>query len=285
MISSTRSRLLRQLIPGFLSLICVLIFSACGGNTLSTDTGSSPSVPSASPSAPSGPILKMAIDPTFPPFQSQLQTGSFEGFDIDLINAVAEAEGFSMDLQPIPFDGIIPALQSNTMDATISSMTITKERAELVDFSRPYFKTGLAIAIQEGNTEITSYENLQGKKIAVQIGTTGAKMAEAASASEVRTFDNAPLALQELANGNVDAVINDAPATLYAIKNGQMQGIKVVGQLLTEEYYGIATSKASPNLELINKGLSTIIENGKYQEIYAKWFSSEAPPLPESAPL
>ncbi|HEY9643141.1 MAG TPA: basic amino acid ABC transporter substrate-binding protein, partial [Coleofasciculaceae cyanobacterium] len=234
--------------------------------------------------AAAGDTLKIAIDPTFAPFQSKAADGKYEGFDIDLINAVSEAAGFKIDLQQLPFDGIIPALQAGTMDATISTMTITKERAKTVDFSHPYFKAGLAIAVRSDNTDITSFETLKGKKIAVQIGTTGADKAKAAGPSDLRTFDNAPLALQELANGNVDAVVNDAPVTLYAIKSGNIPGVKVVGQLLTEEYYGMATPKGSPNLEKINSGLMTVISNGKYAEIYAKWFGGKPPTLPEKAP-
>lgn len=280
----TRFRFLRRMMLGLLSLACVMTFAACGGGTPSGDSTSPAANPDGSSPAAETVTLKVAIDPTFPPFQSKAADGTLEGFDIDLIRAVAEAGGFELDLQQLPFDGIIPALQSGTMDATISTMTITKERAAVVDFSRPYFKAGLAIAVQEANTDITSFESLQGKKIAVQIGTTGAERANEANAAEVRTFDNAPLALQELANGNVDAVINDAPVTLFAIKNGEISGVKVVGELLTEEYYGMATPKDSPNLEKINAGMTAILENGTYTEVYQKWFDGEPPQLPEVAP-
>ncbi|MBF2086721.1 basic amino acid ABC transporter substrate-binding protein [Thermoleptolyngbya sp. C42_A2020_037] len=267
----------RALGLGLLSLVCVVLFAACGGSAPTADSGS----PSTADTAP----LKVALDPTFPPFQSQTGAGQFEGFDIDLMNAVAEAGGFTMNMEGLPFDGIIPALQAGTIDATISTMTITKERAEVVDFSRPYFKAGLAIAVQDSNTDITGFDALGGKKISAQIGTTGEAEARKSGASEVRTFDSTPIALQELSNGNVDATISDAPAILYAIKSGGVRGVKVVGELLTEEFYGIATPKGSPNLEKINAGLQTIIANGKYKEIYQKWFDGEPPVLPEAAPI
>jgi len=272
----------RGIALGMLSLVCVVVMAACGAGTPTADSGATS--PAASPAADSTP-LKVALDPTFPPFQSQTAAGTFEGFDIDLINAVAEAGGFTMEMQGLPFDGIIPALRSGTMDATISTMTITKERAEVVEFSRPYFKAGLAIAVADDNADITTIETLKGKKIAAQIGTTGESKARESGASEVRTFDSTPLALQELANGNVDAAVSDAPAILYAIKSGGVQGIKVVGELLTEEFYGIATPKNSANLEKINAGLAAIVADGKYKEIYQKWFDGEPPQLPESAPL
>lgn len=280
MIKLTRSHLLRQLTLGVLSFVCAVMLAACGAP--SNETSSSATSPDA---ATNTTTLKVALDPTFPPFQSQTGSGQFEGFDIDLINAIAEAEGLTLDMAGLPFDGIIPALQSGTVDLTISTMTITAERAQAVDFSRPYFRAGLAIAVQESNTDITSFDNLEGKRIAVQIGTTGAEKANEANAAEVRTFDNTPLALQELANGNVDAAVSDAPVILYAIKAGSVTGIKIVGEQLTEEYYGIAAPKNSPNLEKINAGLNTILENGKYKEIYQKWFSGEPPELPETAPI
>ncbi|MFN6223627.1 MAG: ABC transporter permease subunit [Dolichospermum sp.] len=229
-------------------------------------------------------IMRVATEPAFPPFEFQGKNGELAGFSIDLMKAIATAAHFQVEFQSLPFDGIIPALQAKTVDGAISSITITPERAKTLAFSRPYFKAGLAIAVRKDNQNITNFQSLQNHKIAVQIGTTGAKKAETVTGAEVRSFDSAPLALQELQNGNVDAVINDAPVTLYAINTGNLQGIKVIQQLLTEEFYGIATAKNSLDLPLINQGLSTILENGKYQQIYQKWFKSTPPILPERLP-
>jgi arginine/lysine/histidine/glutamine transport system substrate-binding/permease protein len=228
--------------------------------------------------------LRVATEPAFPPFEFKGNNGELQGFSIDLMQAIAQSANFRVDFQSLPFDGIIPALPAKTIDAAISSMTITQERAKIVAFSRPYFQAGLAIAIRTDNQNIKDFNSLQHKKIAVQIGTTGAAKAKSLVGAEVRSFDSAPLALQELLNGNVDAVINDAPVTLYAINTGNLSGIKVIHQLLTEEYYGIATAKSSPYLSLINQGLSKVLKNGTYQQIYQKWFKSIAPQLPETAP-
>ncbi|WP_066424007.1 ABC transporter permease subunit [Anabaena sp. 4-3] len=239
-----------------------------------------------------GKTLQVATEPVFPPFEFQAQGGELQGFSIDLMNAIASSTpgaiassaNFQVNYQSLPFDGIIPALQAKTVDAAISSMTITAERAKTVAFSRPYFKAGLAIAIRDNNSDITNFDSLKNKKIAVQIGTTGANKAKTIPGAEIRSFDAAPLALQELLNGNVDAVINDAPVTLYAINTGNLKGIKVIEQLLTEEYYGIATAKNSPYLSLINNGLDTVLKNGTYSQIYQKWFKATPPPLPAKSP-
>ena len=199
-------------------------------------------------------VIKVATEPTFPPFEMQAQEGgNLEGFDIDLMKAIGKEAGLKVEFESLPFDGIIPALQSGTVDAAISGITITAERAQIVSFSRPYFKSGLALAVKKNNQNIKSFDELKNKKIAVQIGTTGARKVEEIPDAQIRTFDNVPLALQELLNGNVDAVVNDAPVTLYAIKKGNLQGLKVVSELLTEEYYGIALPKNSPYLDTINK--------------------------------
>jgi arginine/lysine/histidine/glutamine transport system substrate-binding/permease protein len=272
-----RSHFIKYFLTG---LGTAAILSACensGSNTSSTSKGNSQT-------ATAGKTIKVATEPAFPPFESKGSGNELVGFDIDLIKAAGQAAGLTIEFQSLPFDGIIPGLQANTIDAAISSITITPERAQAVSFSRPYFRAGLAIAIRQDNTTITNLDSLKGKKIAVQIGTTGSKKAKSISGAQVREFDSAPLALQELANGNVDAVINDAPVTIEAIKSGNIKGLKVVGQLLTEEYYGIALPKNSPNLNAINTALAKIISDGTYAQIYKKWFNTEPPQLPETAP-
>jgi arginine/lysine/histidine/glutamine transport system substrate-binding and permease protein len=257
-------RLRRSLILGlsFLVVLCISVFGASPTTAQKT--------------------LKVATEPAFPPMESQAKDGSLEGFDIDLMRAVGKAGGFVVEFQSLPFDGIIPALQARTVDAAISSITINAERSKTISFSRPYFKAGLAIATKADNNTITSLDSLTNKTVAVQIGTTGAAEAKKIPGAKIRTFDSAPLALQELLNGNVDAVINDAPVTLYAINRNNLQGLRIVEQLLTQEYYGIATAQNSPHLEAINKGLTTILNNGTYEQIYRKWFNTDPPQLPET---
>ncbi len=227
-------------------------------------------------------MLKVATGADYPPFEFQGQGGDLQGFDIDLIKAISKAADFEIEFQSLPFEGIIPALQSKTVDAAIAAMTINAERSKTVSFSRPYFKDGLAIVIPSDHKDITSLDSLKNKAIAVQIGTTSAQKASEIPNAKIRTFDSAPLTLQELLNGNVDAAIIDFPVTLYAIKKNNLKGIKIVEQLLTEEYLGIATPKNSPAVDTINKGLTTVLENGTYEQIYRKWFDAKPPQLPKT---
>jgi arginine/lysine/histidine/glutamine transport system substrate-binding and permease protein len=231
-------------------------------------------------------VLKVGTEPAFPPFEMQAANGKgFEGFDIDLFKAIGEEAGLEIQFQSMPFDGLIPALQSQTIDAAISGMTITAERGQTVDFARPYFQSGLAIAVRKENQgEIKSLDDLENKKVAVAIGTTGAQEAAKIAGVELSTFDNSALALQELSNGKVDAVVNDAPVTLYAIKIGNLNNVEVVGELLTSEYYGIALPKGSPNVEKVNDALDELLKTDKYRDIYQKWFAGEPAKLPLVAP-
>ena len=96
--------------------------------------------------------LKVAIEPSFPPFELQGKDGKLDGFDVDLIKAIGKAANFEVAFQTMQFDGMIPALQGKTVDAAVAAMTITAERQKVVDFSRPYFKSGLAIAIKAGTS-------------------------------------------------------------------------------------------------------------------------------------
>ena len=231
-------------------------------------------------------VLRVGTEPAFPPFEMQAPNGKgFTGFDIDLFKAIGEESGLDIQFQSMPFDGLIPALQAKNIDAAISGMTITPERAQTIDFTRPYFQSGLAIAVRKDDKgKIKSFDDLENKKVAVAIGTTGAQEAQKIPGVAVSTFDNSALALQELSNGNVDAVVNDAPVTLYAIKVGNLGNVEVVGELLTEEYYGIALPKGSPNLEKVNAAIDELLKGDKYRQLYQKWFAGEPPKLPLVAP-
>ncbi len=261
-----KSKKISRLFQAIIAIICCLLIIIGSGVTANQ-------------------TLKVATEPTFPPFEMRDKDGNLVGFDIDLMNALGEEAGFKIEWITLPFDGIVPALQVGQVDAAITGMTVTLERAQTVAFSRPYFKSGLAIAVKEGNEDINSFEDLEGKKIAVQIGTTGAIQAATIPGAIISNFDSAVFALQELVNGNVDAVVNDLPVTLYAIKNTNLQGVKIAGEYLTEEYYGIAFPFNSPYVEKIDEALQALIDSGRYQEIYTAWFGSEAPTLPEIAPI
>lgn len=227
-------------------------------------------------------VYKVGTEPTFPPFEIlDPKTNEITGFDIELIKAIAAESGIKVEIQNIGFDGLIPALQSGTIDIIASGMTITEKRAEQVDFTKPYVNSGLALAVKKDDTKITSAEDLKGKVVAVQIGTTGAIKAEALKEEgvikDIKTYNTVDVVMAELAKGTVDAVINDAPVTQEFISKGHDE-IKIVGEPLDSEQYGFAVAKDKKELlQKINDGLDKVIKSGKYGELLKKYN------LPENA--
>ena len=232
-----------------------------------------------------GSTWTIGTDPTFPPFEYRDNTtGQISGFDVELIKAIGRQAGHPIELVALPFDGIIPALQARSIDAAISAITITGERARAIDFSRPYFEAGQAIVVRDNGPNLSQLEQLKGRRVAVQIGTTGAIAAARVPGAQVSSFDSTPLALQELANGNADAVVSDVPAILYAIKQAHLSGLRIAGEHFSTEYYGIALPTNSPIEGPVNAALGALIQNGHYAHLYRQWLGSEPPVLPLSAP-
>lgn len=235
-------------------------------------------------SSSSDDVLRVATSPDFPPFEFQADDGTLQGFDIDLMTAIAQTQNLSLEFEPMVYEDVIRSLLATSVDAAISGISITEERAETVSFSRPYFESGLAIAVASSSPDLTSADALSGKRIGIQRGTTGDDYAQTISGSTIKRFETIEDAFSQLSTGEVDAVINDYPVTQYNIRQGLLTNVKAVGDLLTQEYYGIALPKESQTLNVINTGLTTVIENGQYAEIYSKWFDSTPPALPESVP-
>ncbi|MCL6638653.1 MAG: basic amino acid ABC transporter substrate-binding protein [Firmicutes bacterium] len=257
------------------AVLLVAVFAAgCGGQ--SKDTGKKESA------QPQQQAQKQRIivgsDTTFAPLEFQDQkTGKYVGFDVDLIYEIANVENLEVDFRSMPFDGLIAGLVANQIDVAISSMSITDKRKESIDFSEPYYKSGLCVAVQAKNDKIKGLDDLKGKSIAVQSGTTGESEAKKIEGAKVRSFTNSDQTFMELKNGGVDAVINDYPVTQYFIKQGNSD-IKIAGDRFDAEDYGIAVPKGKTELlNKINHGLKTLKQNGKYKELYVKWFGEEPP--------
>lgn len=219
-------------------------------------------------------VLRAAGEATFAPFEFQDEkTNELAGFDVDLIKAIGKQMGYEVQYQNQSFDGLIPALDSGNIDIAISGMTITSERAQKVNFSKPYYKSGLTILVKKDDDSIKGFKDLAGKNIAVQIGTTGSMEAKKIPDAKVREFNSAAEAIMELKAGGVDAVVNDMPVNEYYLVQSGGQEAKSVGERLTSEDYGIATAKKNTELnEKINKALDELKQNGEYEKIYVKWF-------------
>ena len=217
----------------------------------------------------------MGSDIPFRPFEFG-QAPDYEGFDIDIINAVADRLGLEVQIEKTPFATIFRNLAQGQFDAVISATTITPEREEVVDFSDPYFLANQSLVVKPGS-DIESVDDLSGATVGVQIGTTGADYAEnETDAAEVRPFDIADQAFQALNSGQVDAVIIDIPVATTAIEEGE--DIEIAEDIPTGEEYGISVQPGSDQLlEAINNALSEIKEDGTYEQIYREWFNEDPP--------
>ena len=166
-------------------------------------------------------VLRVGTEPTFAPFEFlDTKTKEFAGFDIDLIRAVADKAGYDVQILNMGFDALLPALMTDTIDVVASGMSITPERAERVDFTKPYYKTGLSMLVRKSDAEkYTQFSHLEGRPIAVQIGTTGADKAKSIKDAKVTAFNTTSDAFMALSTGSADAVILDRPVIGYFLKS------------------------------------------------------------------
>lgn len=228
--------------------------------------------------APSAPkVLKIGAEMTFPPFEFQDEGNKeYVGFDMDLARAIGKQMGSEVQIQNIGFDGLIPALEAGNIDMIVSGMSITDERKGKVTFSKPYYKSGLSIVVKNDNNTINSFKDLEGKRIAVQIGTTGAEEAAKIKDAKVREYNSNSEAYMELKAGGVDAVVNDLPVNEYYMAKSGDKTAKIVGDIVNAEEYGMAVSKKNTELaEKVNAALDELKKNGEYEKIYVKWFAKK----------
>src|SRR5882724_11236837 len=219
--------------------------------------------------------LRVGTDATYPPFESS-EGGDFSGFDIDLGRAIARELGVKARFINASFDGIFPALQNGIFDVVMSSVTITPERSTSMLFSDPYYDSGQLIAVRQGTAGIAAPEDLVGKKVGVQINTTAQLDLEKRQGVSVAVYNTIDLALLDLKNGRIDAVVGDAPVLRYMIRQS-FRELQTVGRRFTDEKFGIAFGKSSEDLRrAVNAALWRIEDSGEYDRIHEKWFGQVA---------
>ncbi len=222
---------------------------------------------------------RVGTDASYAPFGFQDEKShEYVGYDIDIIRAIAAAQGHEVAIKNLNFDGLIPALQTGDLDIAISDMTINEERARTVDFTDSYYKAGLSIVVRADETRYNSFDDLRGQKVGVTIGSTGAEVGRTIPQVQLREYSTIADAFLDLQNGGVDAVVNDTPVDEYYVQNKGKGIAKVVPAQINQEDLGIAVKKGNAALlGELNAGLRTIKENGTYADIYRKWFGKEPP--------
>ncbi|MDD2218432.1 MAG: basic amino acid ABC transporter substrate-binding protein [Eubacteriales bacterium] len=221
---------------------------------------------------------KAVTEPSFPPFDTTDKDGNIIGFDMDLMNAIAEDQGFKVEYTALGFDALIPALEAGNADIITAGMNAEDPaRQAKVDFSTTYYDSALVVVVKADNTTINGFGDLTADmKVASQIATTGADKADALAAEgkikEAVILDAFTTCILQLRNGDVDAVIIDKPVAESYIKK-QPDYVKTVGEPEGAESYGFAVQKGNKELlDKINTGLQNMIDNGTYDELIAKWF-------------
>ncbi|WP_078551499.1 glutamine ABC transporter substrate-binding protein [Bacillus alkalicellulosilyticus] len=219
-------------------------------------------------------VYTVATDTNYVPFEFLDQdSGELIGFDIDLINALAEEAGINIEIETLEFSGIVAGMGSGRFDIGIAGMTITEERKENIDFSQPYYDAGLVVAVHVDNEDIQSVDDLAGKTVTTRVGSTSETYIIENTEAIPEAFPQITEAYQNVIAGRADATIYDVPNVQYYASTEGGGQLKIVGDTLTGEQYGIAFPKGSPLRDVIDDALTTLKENGTYADIYEKWFN------------
>lgn len=250
-----------------------LVLSACGGGGAENDSADKDGAKQEEKK-----VLNVGTEATFAPFEF-MDKGEVTGFDVDLLEAVAEEAGYEVKIDNTGWDAMFAGLQGKQLDIGMAGVTITDERLESYDFSNPYFESKTMIAFKD-SVEIAKAEDLKGKKIGVQNGTTGQFAAEkivGKNSTDISKYETAALMFQALQADNVQAAVTDIAVALEYQKNNPDAGIQTVtdDQAFESEYYGIVFPKGSELVEEFDAALAAVLDNGKYAEIYKKWFDEE----------
>ena len=259
-----------------------LALTACGGSSSSTASSTASSAASSEAASSSAAAelttveagkLTMATNATFPPYEMTTDTGAFEGIDVDTAQAIAEKLGLELQIDDMDFDAALLSVQQGKADIVMAGVTVTDERKAVMDFSDSY-ATGIQSIIVPEGSDIATPDDLAGKKIGTQRGTTGYIYCSDDFGDEnVVAYDSGLTAVQALNNGQVDAVVIDnAPAQEYVAAN---PGLVILDTSYAEEDYAIGMAKGSALEDAINAALEELKADGTLQSIVDKYITAE----------
>ena len=255
---------LKKLVSVLLVAACVFSLAACGSKDDSKDSGDS--------KKDSKDTLVMATNAEFPPYEFH-EGDDVVGIDADIARAIGEEMGMEVKIEDMAFDSIIPAVTSGKVDFGAAGMTVTEDRKKNVDFTDTYATATQVIIVKEGS-DIAGPDDLTGKKIGVQLGTTGDIYADDIEDAEVERYNKGFEAVQALTQDKIDAVVIDGePAKEFV---AEADGLKILDEAFTEEEYAIAVAKDNDDLlKKMNEALASLKESGKIDEIVAKYISAD----------
>ena len=260
--------------------VAALAMTACGGSASSVASSVASSAASSETASSAAAELTtveagkltMATNAAFPPYEMTTDAGEFEGIDVDTAKAIAEKLGLELQIDDMDFDAALLSVQQGKADIVMAGVTVTDERKAVMDFSDSY-ATGIQSIIVPNDSEIASPDDLAGKKIGTQRGTTGYIYCSDDFGDEnVVAYDDGLTAVQALNNGQVDAVVIDnAPAKEFVAAN---PGLKVLDTSYAEEDYAIGMAKGSALEDAVNKALEELKADGTLQSIVDKYINA-----------
>jgi ABC-type amino acid transport substrate-binding protein len=271
----------------FVSVLLVLTFLLTGFVGCGTKSASDNEEPNASTDAQSNDnsaaesskldaikakgTIVMGTNAEFPPFEYRNDKGEVDGFDAAIAKEIANEIGVELKIEDMAFDSLINALKSGKVDFVAAGMSVIPDRQENVDFSTEYYKASQKIIVKKDNTEIKGKDDLAGKKIGVQEGTTGDIEATEVT-DKMSRFKKGIDAVMDLKNGKIDAVVIDAnPAKVFVEKNDDLM---ILDEQFIEEDYAIAVDKGNEDLlEVINKVIGDLKESGKFDELVDQYIN------------
>ncbi|MDO5639245.1 MAG: basic amino acid ABC transporter substrate-binding protein [Neisseria sp.] len=251
------------------ALACsALALGACGG-----ESGSA-----AAPAQNPDKVYRVAMNAEFAPFESLDSSNQVQGFDVDLVNAMAKAGNFKVEFKHQPWDSLFPALANGDVDILASAVTITDDRKQSMDFTAPYFEITQVILVPQGKSikSVADLKNVQ--RVGVVTGNTGdfaASKILGNDSPKIARFENLPLLIKELESGGLDAVVSDSAVVGNYIKNNSDKGFSMVAVPDFEvEHYGMAVNKGNTaTVDMLNDALQKVRDNGEYDQIYSKYFA------------
>ena len=259
--------------------VAALALTACGGSASSAASSVASSAASSEAVSSAAELttveagkLTMATNAAFPPYEMTTDAGEFEGIDVDTAKAIAEKLGLELQIDDMDFDAALLSVQQGKADIVMAGVTVTDERKAVMDFSDSY-ATGIQSIIVPEGSDIASPDDLAGKKIGTQRGTTGYIYCSDDFGDEnVVAYDDGLTAVQALNNGQVDAVVIDnAPAQEFVAAN---PGLKVLDTSYAEEDYAIGMAKGSALEDAVNKALEELKADGTLQAIVDKYINA-----------
>ena len=218
--------------------------------------------------------IVFATDATWPPMEFVGPDKEITGFAVDSMQAAGKEAGFTPVFKAVAWDGIFAGLDAGNYDAICSSVSITDERKNAMDFSIPYFKVRQALVVPKAST-VKGIEEMKGKTLGAQISTTGHFAIKKVEGIKDKSYDEVGLAFEDLFNGRIDGVVCDDPvAAQYALQNDKYKDALKIATIIEagDEFYGIAMKKGNAEvLDLVNKGIKAVQDKGIDKELQKKW--------------